>query len=181
MTARERTFWRLVERAADRHLLGRAVSLLRELIAEHDAVSARSARRGRARGGGQSSKSKGREGAQMAQALIVETLGLQPDDVLVKATSMGGVDLHLSPHAQSVLPYGVESKRVESLNVWEAMAQAEVNATKKGVDPVVFFSRAHSPLYVALPAKSFLLAIKRATCGHQGSVGEHPEVDPNRV
>lgn len=133
---------------------------VRELVREAERVRSLSKRRGRARGGGQSSKAKGRVGCQMAQEAILKAFpALSLDDVWVKATSQSGTDLHLSPHAQTVLPFGIEVKRVESLNIWAAMAQAEVNAAGKPF--LVIFSRAGSPLYVALSAEEFLRWVSR--------------------
>ena len=114
---------------------------------------------GRAKGGGRSAKAKGRSAAQVVRALILSQFPhLQPDDVLVKATSMGGVDLHLSPAAHRVFPFGIEVKNVESLNIWSALQQADANANER--DGVVFFKRANTPMFVALKAEVFLLFLR---------------------
>jgi hypothetical protein len=112
--------------------------------------------RGRAKGGGQSSKAKGRAAVVLVRDLLQRTFGLKDDDLLVKATSMAGVDLHLSPYAQSYFPFAIETKAVEKLSLWAALAQATVNAKKKQLAPAVFFKRAHSPLYVAFRAEDLL-------------------------
>lgn len=110
---------------------------------------------GRARGGGQSSKAKGRTAVQQVRDLMLSVApGLQPDDLLVKATSMGGVDLHLSPAAARWFPFAIEVKCVEALNIWAALKQAMDQSN--GKPPIVFFKRAHSPLYVALRAEDLL-------------------------
>lgn len=80
--------------------------------------------------------------------------GLQPDDILVKATSQGGVDLHLSPAAHEYFPYAIEVKCAEALNIWAALTQAETNAGDG--EPVVFFKRAFTPMFVALRADEFV-------------------------
>ncbi len=66
-----------------------------------------------------------------------------------------GTDLHLSPLARSLFPYAIEVKCQERLNIWQALAQAEDNATGD-LFPVLFFKRAHSRFYVAIDATSFL-------------------------
>ena len=111
--------------------------------------------KGRAKGGGQSSKAKGRAGIQVVrEALLAAAPWLSDGDIFLKATSQLGVDLHLSPAARRWFKYGIEVKNVESLNIWQALKQAESQA---GTDPaIVFFRRAHSPLYVALSAQDFL-------------------------
>ena len=130
---------------------------LQQALADHEAVTGASTPRGRARGGGQSSKGKGRTGCQMVrEALRQKFPGLGEDDMLVKATSMGGTDIHLSPLAQGLFSFGIEVKREERLNIWAALAQAKVNADKKGLPAIVFFSRSHTDLYVALRAEDFL-------------------------
>lgn len=118
---------------------------------------------GRARGGGRSSKKKGRSAALLVGAMVEAGLGLQPGDVLVKATSQGGVDIHLSPAALQRFPYSIEVKNAESLNVWSAMAQAAANATE-GRPAVLFFKRANSPLYVAMAADTFLSVRRLLLC-----------------
>jgi hypothetical protein len=47
-----------------------------------------------------------------------------------------------------------EVKRVEKLNIWSALSQAESDA--KGVDYYVAFRRNHGPWYVAIPAETWL-------------------------
>lgn len=111
--------------------------------------------RGRAKGGGQSSKQKGRHAVLVVAAMIARRFGLEPDDVLVKATSQGGCDIHLSPHAARLFPVGIEVKCQEKLNVWGALKQAEENAPP-GRAMVLFFRRANSQTYAALRADDFL-------------------------
>lgn len=110
---------------------------------------------GKAKGGGRSSKDKGRAGVLQAVAVLRFHLGLEEGDVFVKATSQGGCDVHLSPAALRVFPFSVEVKNTELLNIWAALRQAEVNAAP-GRPPILFFKRAGSPLFVALSAPDFL-------------------------
>jgi hypothetical protein len=111
---------------------------------------------GTARGGGQSSKAKGRSACEAVQrALLAANPDLAEADVFIKATSQIGVDLHLSPKARAWFKYAIESKNVERLNIWEALQQAEDNASPES-PPIVFFKRARTSLYVAMPATEFL-------------------------
>jgi len=110
---------------------------------------------GTARGGGQSSKAKGRSAVQQVRDLMLSVAPwLQPDDLLVKATSMAGVDLHLSPAAAKWFPFSIEVKCVEALNIWAALKQASDQAG--GKPPIVFFKRARTEMYVALRATDLL-------------------------
>ncbi len=116
-------------------------------------------RRGTAKGGGQSSKAKGRAAVQQVRDLLLAAFDLQPDDVHVKATSQAGVDLHLSPAAQAVFPFGIEVKAVEALNIFKALEQGQNQSPTR--PPVVFFKRAHTPMFVALTAYEFLHLLTR--------------------
>lgn len=111
--------------------------------------------RGKAKGGGQSSKAKGRAGVLLAVALLRRHLGLEEADIFVKATSQGGCDVHLSPEARRRFPFSIEVKNAEALNIWAALRQAEQNADPLH-PPLLFFKRANSPQFVALQATEFL-------------------------
>lgn len=113
---------------------------------------------GRARGGGQSSKAKGREAVQVVRALLLRAFpDLGQEDVFVKAGAQGGTDLHCSPAVQRYFPFAVEVKCQESLNIWAALRQAAENAG--GRPPIVFFRRARTELYVALRAEDFVACL----------------------
>lgn len=130
------------------------------LMRDEKFIANASRSRGRAKGGGRSSKAKGRSAVVDVQELLYATFAqLAPDDVLVKATSMGGADLHLSPHAQTLFPFAPEVKNVETLPIWSALAQAACNA--KGRPPILFFKRANTAMYVALDARTFLDLLRR--------------------
>lgn len=116
---------------------------------------------GRARGGGRSSKAKGRAGSLAAAVLLREFLELAEADVFVKATSQIGVDLHLSEVARLAFPFSIEVKNVETLSIWAALRQAEENATPE-MPAVLFFKRAGTRMYVALDAAIFLQKVNRA-------------------
>src|SRR5687767_7220018 len=88
--------------------------------------------KGRARGGGQSSKAKGRSAVQLVRDRLLRACpALQPDDIHVKATSQGGCDLHLSPRAAEWFVFAPEVKNAESLNIWAALTQAQWNAVRE--------------------------------------------------
>lgn len=170
----------MLKKVFDRQLGGKAALVLRQLVDEHDVVANSKKSRGRARGGGQSSKAKGRRAVQEVRDLLLRLLpGLEADDFLVKATSMGGTDLHLSPAAQKYFPFGIEVKAVEALNIWAALAQARVNADKQALPPIVFFTRAHAPMYVALPAEVFVPFVRTRCCdnGYFGDAHECQKSD----
>lgn len=156
---------------------GKVKRAVRAIVREARAVKHAATSRGHARGRGQSSKGKGRDACLQVQALLLKAFPhLDEDDVLVKATSMAGVDLHLSPRALDCFPFAIESKNVEALNIWAALKQAEIIADKRQRSPIVFFKRAHSPHYVALRAVTFLLMAQDAHKRRTEILAErHPE------
>lgn len=85
---------------------------------------------------------------------------LEEDDI--RSTSMGasGVDLLLSPAAQKLIPYAIECKNQERLNIWGAIDQAEKNSTEK-LKPIVIFKKNHSKTYVTLELTEFLTLLKK--------------------
>ncbi len=139
---------------------------LRTLRSDCLTVQGRSKRRGRAKGRGQSSKAKGRSAVVLVRDLLlahcqIADPKIKDDDIFVKATSQGGCDVHLSPRAANIFPFGIEVKNAESLSIWKALAQAEVNAKKKKAPAIVFFKRARSPLYIAMEAEDFLSGLRQ--------------------
>lgn len=110
---------------------------------------------GRAKGGGQSSKKKGRAFMVQVAWLLRAALDLDEDDVYVKATSQIGCDLHLSPKALQRFPFSIEGKCQETLSIWAALKQAESNATLE-LPPILFFRRAETLTYVALRFTDFV-------------------------
>lgn len=147
-----------LEKCGRRGLLGALMAAARELIDQDDALKA-ACKKGRTSRTVSGVKKKGREGVQMARSWLLRLFfDLEPDDILIQTTSVGGSDLHFSPKAAKLFPFAPESKRVQSLNIWGALHQAEVNAKKKGQRPVLFFSRSAKgsevkpTLYVAFKA-----------------------------
>jgi hypothetical protein len=127
---------------------------------------------GKARGGGQSSKAKGRAAVQLVRETMLRWLPISPDDLFVKATSQGGTDLHIGANAQEVFPFAPEVKCEERLSIWAALEQADINAAHRR--PIVFFKRARSPLYVALQATDLLRLLNERAGRHQESEEKLP-------
>lgn len=115
---------------------------------------------GRAKGGGRSSKTKGRRAAVEVRDLLVTVLGLAEDDVKVKVTTEPGEDLHFSASAREACPLAIEVKNSESLNIWKALGQSASNAPA-GTEPAVFFRRAGTPLFVAVRATWLVEQLRR--------------------
>lgn len=132
-------------------------SVLAEAAAVHKA-----ARKGRTRTTVRGVKAKGRLGVLAVRAWLLATFPeLEDDDIVIQTTSVGGSDLQLSPRARALFPFGIESKNTQTLNVWKALKQAEINAKKKGLNPVLFFRRNNSELYIALSATNLMAWLYR--------------------
>ena len=106
-----------------------------------------------------SAKAKGRRLQQKVRDLLLETFTeLEPDDI--RSTSMGvsGEDLQLSPAARKLIPFAIECKNQEKLNVWDSLKQAEENSGD--YDPVLIFKRNRSKTYAVLEINDFIDLIK---------------------
>jgi len=102
-----------------------------------------------------SAKAKGRRLQQKVRDLLLETFTeLEPDDI--RSTSMGvsGEDLQLSPAARKLIPFAIECKNQEQLNIWKSMEQAESNC--EGLTPLLVFKRNGTKIYAALEISDFL-------------------------
>lgn len=75
----------------------------------------------------------------------------------IQAVTMGnsGVDIKLSPDAQAFIPFDIEAKRVERLDLWKAIKQAEDN-TDSGRIPLICFKRNRSKIYAILELDDLL-------------------------
>ena len=76
----------------------------------------------------QSAKAKGRKLQQQFRDLLIEELGIHPEDIESRSMGAGGEDLIMARAAREKFPYSIECKNVEKLNVWEAYKQASENS-----------------------------------------------------
>ena len=106
-----------------------------------------------------SAKNKGKRlQNQIRDQLLENFKQLEPDDI--KSTTMGesGEDIQLSPAARKLIPYAIECKNQEKLNIWESLKQAESNSEKG--KPVLIFKRNSSKTYAVLEIQDFIDLIK---------------------
>lgn len=102
-----------------------------------------------------SAKAKGRDHQKAVAKAFQEAYGLTPHDVISTPASVPGVDLWLSPLAKSVIPFDVECKRVEKLNIWSALDQTQTN-TSEGRLPLLVFRRNRGNTWACLPFDDLL-------------------------
>lgn len=105
-----------------------------------------------------SAKAKGR---RLQNYVVEKLLGKSWNSVLIdediRPAIMGetGVDIKLSPLAKSVIPFDIECKNQENLNIWKAIEQAEANSGK-GRIPLLIFKRNNSGVYAVIEFEKLL-------------------------
>ena len=102
----------------------------------------------------QSAKAKGRRLQQQFRDLLIEELGIHPEDIESRSMGAGGEDLIMARAAREKFPYSIECKNVEKLNVWEAYKQAEENS--KDYEPVVVMKKNNHKTLVVIDAEHFV-------------------------
>jgi hypothetical protein len=107
-----------------------------------------------------SAKNKGKRLQNSVRDILLETFkeDLEPDDVKSAVMGDSGEDIQLSPAARKIIPYSIECKNQEKLNIWSALEQAEDNS--KESTPVLIFKRNRSKTYAVIEFKEFVELIK---------------------
>ena len=102
----------------------------------------------------QSAKAKGRRLQQQFRELLIEELGIHPEDIESRSMGAGGEELIMARAARQKFPYSIECKNVDKLNVWEAFKQAEENS--KDYEPVVVMKKNNHKTLVVIDAEHFV-------------------------
>ena len=107
-----------------------------------------------------SRKAKGRRLQNKIRDLLIEHFSeeLEDDDIRCAIMGESGEDLKLSPAARKLIPYSIECKNQEKLNIWDSLEQAEVNSN--GYTPILIFKRNRSKTYAVVELNHFLKLIK---------------------
>ena len=106
-----------------------------------------------------SAKSKGRRLQNKIKEILSEAFTeLEPDDIKSAIMGDSGEDIQLSPAARKLIPYSIECKNQEKLNIWGALEQAEKNSGDS--KPVLIFKRNRSKTYAVLEIEDFIDLIK---------------------
>ena len=105
-----------------------------------------------------SAKNKGKRLQNKVRDILLETFDtLEPDDIRSAVMGDSGEDTQLSPAARKLIPYSIECKNQEKLNIWSALEQAEDNS--KDSTPVLIFKRNRSKTYAVLEIEEFIKLI----------------------
>lgn len=104
----------------------------------------------------QSAKAKGRRLQQfIAQDLLRIFPHLSEDDIRSTSMGAGGEDIQLSSAARRCIPFSIEAKNQERLNVWAALDQAKANAPAD-CEPIVVLKKNLCKPHVFLSWDCFL-------------------------
>ena len=105
-----------------------------------------------------SAKAKGRRLQQMvASVLLSKFQSLSEDDI--RSTSMGaqGEDIQLSSKARELIPFSIECKNQERVNIWDAITQS--NSNSKGNTPIVVIKKNNTQPHVVISLNAFVSLI----------------------
>lgn len=103
----------------------------------------------------QSCKAKGRRHQQKIVADLYDTFPeLEEGDL--RSTSMGanGEDIQMSAAARKLIPFSIEAKNTERLNIWNAFDQCKSNCGSH--NPALVIKKNHSDMLCVLKWSAFL-------------------------
>ena len=101
-----------------------------------------------------SAKAKGRKLQQWFANLLIESLGLDQEDIESRPMGSQGEDIILGKQSRQIFPYSVECKNQEKVNVWEAYKQSTENCGK--YEPIVVIKKNNVKPLVLLDAEAFV-------------------------
>ena len=102
----------------------------------------------------QSAKAKGRRLQQQFRELLIETLGIHPEDIENRSMGAGGEDLIMARAAREKFPFSIECKNQEKLNVYDAYDQACANAGDH--QPILFMKKNRKKALAVVDAEWFI-------------------------
>lgn len=107
----------------------------------------------------QSKKARGRNLQQKVRDLFIKKFNLNLDDVVSTSMGVSGTDIKLSTAAKKVIPFDIECKNQEKINIWASLEQCETN-TKEGRIPLLTFKRNRTDIYACLKLEDLLKIMK---------------------
>ena len=102
----------------------------------------------------QSAKAKGRRLQQQFRELLIETLGIHPEDIENRSMGAGGEDLIMARAAREKFPFSIECKNQEKLNVYDAYDQACANSGDH--EPILFMKKNRKKALAVVDAEWFI-------------------------
>jgi hypothetical protein len=109
-----------------------------------------------------SAKAKGRRLQDTVCKLLLEHYpSLEEDDIKPAIMGESGVDVKLSPAARKKIPFSIECKNQEKLNMTSAWKQTEENVVS-GTIPLLVHKKNRTPIMVTLKFSDLLSIIDKA-------------------
>ena len=105
-----------------------------------------------------SAKQKGRKLQQWMRDLLIQKLGIHPEDIESRSMGSQGEDLIMARAAREKFPLSIECKNQESVNVWKSYEQASENSGE--YEPIVVIKRNQSKPLVVIDAEYFVSMFK---------------------
>jgi len=105
-----------------------------------------------------SAKQKGRKLQQWMRDLLIQKLGVHPEDIESRSMGSQGEDLIMARAAREKFPLSIECKNQESVNVWKSYQQAAENSGE--YEPIVVIKRNQSKPLVVIDAEYFVAIFK---------------------
>ena len=107
-------------------------------------------------------KAKGRRLQNIVRDALRDAFtSLEQEDIKSQTMGMTGEDIVLSPHAREKIPYSIECKNQERLQIWKSLKQAEDN-TPKGCEALLVIKRNGTKPYVVLDFDKFIELMKNS-------------------
>ena len=106
----------------------------------------------------QSAKAKGRRLQQQFRELLIEKLGIHPEDIENRSMGAGGEDLIMSRAAREKFPFSIECKNQEKLNVYDAYDQACANSGDH--EPILFMKKNRKKALAVVDAEWFIKNVR---------------------
>ena len=105
-----------------------------------------------------SAKQKGRKLQQWMRDLLIQKLGVHPEDIESRSMGSQGEDLIMARAAREKFPLSIECKNQEAVNVWKSYEQAAENSGE--YEPIVVIKRNQSKPLVVIDAEYFVSIFK---------------------
>lgn len=108
-----------------------------------------------------SCKQKGRTlQYEIRDALRLKFSELDAEEIESRGMGQHGTDIILTPTAKKLIPFDIESKNQENINIWQAIKQAETNSKDENRIPLVVFRRNRSKTYCVIEFEKLLAMLK---------------------
>jgi hypothetical protein len=109
-----------------------------------------------------SAKAKGRTLQNIIVSHLRDHFGLSEDDIRPAIMGESGVDIKMSSKSKARIPFDIECKNQESLNIWSAFSQAVDNSSPER-KPLLVFKRNRSEILCCLRFADLISLLPKET------------------